>query len=406
MDRLASPGGDPWKRAQTHRSLAGYLLEEAYEAYDAIEADDTDALREELGDVLLQVVLHARLAEDLPEGERWNVDDVAGELVDKMVRRNPHVFAGGEARRLEEIVANWERIKRAEKARDVGAGRHRAEPAGAGPGRQDPSTGPPGPAWPCRRPGRRPGRPRGPPRRQPPGPVADGPAGRTRRRGSPPPHRPRLRRRRPRRRTRPRAPPAALTKRSASGRRGRRRKLRDHRGRAESRGGRSGQGMAGVRAARRARSWTPCWRAGRRWPRPPATTGSTTGCRTSPPTPSRPTRAMLREAADALVRDRHRRARRRPSGSTTRCSALGRPGAVRADRDPRARVEPAGHNPGPLLHALLARPYAPGRGAADPPRRAAGAPYRTRWRPPGRRCATARGSTRRRRSASSPVPPR
>jgi XTP/dITP diphosphohydrolase len=117
MDRLASPGGDPWKRAQTHRSLAGFLLEECYEAYDAISADDTDALREELGDVLLQVLLHARLAEDLPEDDRWNVDDVAGGLVDKMVRRNPHVFAGAEAGTLEEITASWERIKQAEKAR-------------------------------------------------------------------------------------------------------------------------------------------------------------------------------------------------------------------------------------------------------------------------------------------------
>ncbi|MEU4679456.1 nucleoside triphosphate pyrophosphohydrolase [Micromonospora sp. NPDC023737] len=115
MDRLASPGGDPWKRAQTHESLARFLLEESYEAYDAIGAGDTDALREELGDVLLQVVLHARLAEELPEGERWNVDDVAGGLVDKMIRRNPHVFAGVEAETLEEITANWDRIKRAEK---------------------------------------------------------------------------------------------------------------------------------------------------------------------------------------------------------------------------------------------------------------------------------------------------
>jgi XTP/dITP diphosphohydrolase len=118
MDRLASPGGDPWKRAQTHRSLAGFLLEECYEAYDAISADDTDALREELGDVLLQVLLHARLAEELPEGKRWTVDDVAGGLVDKMVRRNPHVFAGEQAGSLEEIEANWERIKRAEKTRE------------------------------------------------------------------------------------------------------------------------------------------------------------------------------------------------------------------------------------------------------------------------------------------------
>jgi XTP/dITP diphosphohydrolase len=118
MDRLVSPGGDPWKRAQTHRTLAPYLLEESYEAYDAIEADDLDALREELGDVLLQIVLHARLAEELPEDERWSVDDVAGGLVDKMVRRNPHVFAGEDIEDLDEITRNWERIKKAEKSRD------------------------------------------------------------------------------------------------------------------------------------------------------------------------------------------------------------------------------------------------------------------------------------------------
>jgi XTP/dITP diphosphohydrolase len=118
MDRLASPGGDPWKRQQTHETLAKYLLEESYEAYDAIVDGDLDALREELGDVLLQVVLHSRMAEDLPEDERWSIDDVAGVLVDKMVRRNPHVFAGESVDSVEDIVANWERIKKAEKARD------------------------------------------------------------------------------------------------------------------------------------------------------------------------------------------------------------------------------------------------------------------------------------------------
>jgi len=117
MDRLVSPGGDPWKRVQNHRTLAPYLLEESYEAYDAIESDDLEALREELGDVLLQIVLHARLAEELPDGA-WNIDDVAGGLVEKMVRRNPHVFAGADVTDLEEITANWERIKKAEKSRD------------------------------------------------------------------------------------------------------------------------------------------------------------------------------------------------------------------------------------------------------------------------------------------------
>jgi XTP/dITP diphosphohydrolase len=118
IDRLASPGGDPWKRAQTHASLAQYLLEEAYEAYDAIAAGDLAALREEIGDVLLQVLLHARLAEELPDGQRWTIDDVAADFVAKMVRRNPHVFAGVEVAGTDEILANWERIKREEKPRD------------------------------------------------------------------------------------------------------------------------------------------------------------------------------------------------------------------------------------------------------------------------------------------------
>jgi XTP/dITP diphosphohydrolase len=118
MDRLASPGGDPWKREQTHLTLAPYLLEESYEAYDAITGGDLGALREELGDVLLQVLLHARLAEDRPESDRWSVDDVAGGLVEKMIRRNPHVFGGEQITDIEEITANWERIKREEKARD------------------------------------------------------------------------------------------------------------------------------------------------------------------------------------------------------------------------------------------------------------------------------------------------
>jgi XTP/dITP diphosphohydrolase len=130
LDRLVSPGGDPWKRQQTHASLARYLLEECYEAYDAIEAGDLDALREELGDLLLQVVLHARMAQDLPEGERWSVDDVAADLVAKMIRRNPHVFAGASVSDVDEITENWEQIKRAEKSR-VSAldGIARAQPA-------------------------------------------------------------------------------------------------------------------------------------------------------------------------------------------------------------------------------------------------------------------------------------
>jgi len=117
MDRLVSPGGDPWLRSTaSHPALARYLLEEAYEAYDAISAHDLAALREELGDVLLQVVLHARLAQEAEEP--WSVDDLAGGLVDKLIRRNPHVFDGTAVAGVEEITDNWERIKRAEKERE------------------------------------------------------------------------------------------------------------------------------------------------------------------------------------------------------------------------------------------------------------------------------------------------
>ncbi|WP_432980084.1 MazG family protein [Dactylosporangium sp. CA-233914] len=115
MDRLMHPdAGDPWKRAQTHESLAPFLLEEAFELYDAIRDDDAEAVREELGDVLLQVILHARLAE---ETSGFTADDVAGDLVEKLIRRNPHVFADTEVGGIDEIIANWEQIKKAEKSR-------------------------------------------------------------------------------------------------------------------------------------------------------------------------------------------------------------------------------------------------------------------------------------------------
>ncbi|MCW2715476.1 MAG: MazG family protein [Frankiales bacterium] len=112
MDRLRSPGGCPWDAEQTHASLRQYLIEEAYEAYQAIEDDDVVGLREELGDVLLQVVFHARLAEEA--ASPWSIDDVAGDLVDKLVRRHPHVFAGASA---EDLEGSWEASKAAEKGR-------------------------------------------------------------------------------------------------------------------------------------------------------------------------------------------------------------------------------------------------------------------------------------------------
>lgn len=115
MDRLRSAGGCPWDAQQDHQTLAPYLLEEAYEAFQAIEDRDSDGLREELGDVLLQVAFHARLAEELPEDERWSIDDVAAGLVDKLVRRHPHVFDGLAVSGADEVNTNWEVIKAAER---------------------------------------------------------------------------------------------------------------------------------------------------------------------------------------------------------------------------------------------------------------------------------------------------
>jgi XTP/dITP diphosphohydrolase len=117
MDRLRSPGGCPWDAEQTHASLRGYLLEEAHEAYDAIVDDDPVGMREELGDVLLQVVFHARVAAEATADRRFDVDDVAGELVDKLVRRHPHVFADAGPRDVAQVEAGWDEIKKAEKQR-------------------------------------------------------------------------------------------------------------------------------------------------------------------------------------------------------------------------------------------------------------------------------------------------
>jgi XTP/dITP diphosphohydrolase len=118
MDRLRSPGGCPWDAAQDHRSLAKYLLEETYETLEAIETDDMALLREELGDLLLQVLFHARLAEELPAAQRFGIDDVAGDLVAKLVHRHPHVFADVPVADAAEVNENWERLKAAEKGRD------------------------------------------------------------------------------------------------------------------------------------------------------------------------------------------------------------------------------------------------------------------------------------------------
>lgn len=117
LDRLRSPGGCPWDAAQTHASLAPYAVEEAYEVAEAAEAGDLPALREELGDLLLQVVFHARVAQEDAEAP-FDVVDVVDGLVAKLVRRHPHVFADAVASGPAEVEAAWRRIKDGEKRRD------------------------------------------------------------------------------------------------------------------------------------------------------------------------------------------------------------------------------------------------------------------------------------------------
>ena len=120
MDRLRSTGGCPWDAEQTHESLVPYLIEEAHELVEAIETGDRTHIQEELGDVLLQVAFHARVAQEDPESP-FGIDDVAGGIVDKLVRRHPHVFAEGDAVTAEDVAVGWEQIKAAEKP-------HRTQP--------------------------------------------------------------------------------------------------------------------------------------------------------------------------------------------------------------------------------------------------------------------------------------
>jgi MazG family protein len=112
--RLRGPDGCPWDREQTHASLARHLVEEAYEVLDAIEEGDPEHLREELGDLLLQVVFHAQLAEDAGD---FDVDGVARAITEKLVRRHPHVFGDLRVEGAGEVVRNWEAIKREEEGR-------------------------------------------------------------------------------------------------------------------------------------------------------------------------------------------------------------------------------------------------------------------------------------------------
>ena len=113
MDRLRTDC--PWDAKQTHATLAPYLLEESYEALDALESGDQAALREELGDVLLQVAFHARVAAERTDGTGYTIDDVADGIVAKLVRRHPHVFGDVTVSGADEVTQNWDAIKAAER---------------------------------------------------------------------------------------------------------------------------------------------------------------------------------------------------------------------------------------------------------------------------------------------------
>jgi tetrapyrrole methylase family protein/MazG family protein/ATP diphosphatase len=113
MDRLRGPEGCPWDREQDYESLRGYLIEECYEVAEALDRDDADGLREELGDLLFQIVFLSRLAK---EQGAFTVDDVVRGIARKMVRRHPHVFGSESAETSDDVLKHWERIKRQEKS--------------------------------------------------------------------------------------------------------------------------------------------------------------------------------------------------------------------------------------------------------------------------------------------------
>lgn len=114
MDRLVSPGGCQWDAEQTHESLIKYLLEESYEFIEAVEENDRTAMQEELGDILLQVYFHSRLAED--EDKPFSIEDVARGVADKLMHRHPHVFTDSDVT-YDDVLENWEAQKAVEKGR-------------------------------------------------------------------------------------------------------------------------------------------------------------------------------------------------------------------------------------------------------------------------------------------------
>ena len=129
MDKLRSPGGCPWDAEQTHQSLLKYLLEESYEFIESVENNDRQDMQEELGDLLLQVYFHSRMAEE-DTNQPFNIEDVAKSVADKLIRRHPHVFAGTKVDNSQDVLENWEKQKALEKGRSsIIDGVPRAQPA-------------------------------------------------------------------------------------------------------------------------------------------------------------------------------------------------------------------------------------------------------------------------------------
>ncbi|HAW60051.1 MAG TPA: nucleoside triphosphate pyrophosphohydrolase [Actinobacteria bacterium] len=126
MARLRGPFGCLWDREQTHQSIKQHLIEEAYEVVDAIDRKNFDHLKEELGDLLLQVVFHAQIASE--EG-RFDIEDVLEDITTKLVRRHPHIFGDVKVSSSQEVLENWESIKRGESGRFLLAGIPRSLPA-------------------------------------------------------------------------------------------------------------------------------------------------------------------------------------------------------------------------------------------------------------------------------------
>ena len=116
MAKLRGPDGCPWDKEQDHSSIKPYLVEEAYEVLEAIDEEDPEKLREELGDLLLQVIFHCQMASE----KGWfDIEDVLSCLIEKLTRRHPHVFSDQKVKDADEVLANWEKIKQKEKKRHL-----------------------------------------------------------------------------------------------------------------------------------------------------------------------------------------------------------------------------------------------------------------------------------------------